>query len=72
MAENRAKHRKTGKTAGDNGGRWRMIEDNRGRVGTVGDGGGGHNVIRPRPGAGRTDCPVANTVMKSAEGECVD
>jgi len=61
MAENIGKHRKTAGATEDNRGRQGTTGDDRGRQGTTGDGGGRHNVVRPRPGPGRTDCPVANT-----------
>jgi len=45
------------------------IEDDRGLRETVGDGAGRHNVVRPRPSPGRTDCPVANTAVEEAGKE---
>jgi len=50
---------------GDSGRQWETVGDGGRWWETVGDGGRRHNVVRPRPCPGWTDCPVANTDVGS-------
>jgi len=67
-AENMGKQRKT---TGDGGARWGTTQCHPSwflaltcLASSGKDGTGRRNVVRPRPGPGRTDCPVADTELE--------